>query len=65
GELDTPLKDWSHNWYQGPNRKLAVINQYQSDAACFLVAYPEAERGHYPLLETVNKARGERVRRNR
>ncbi|KAG2104313.1 uncharacterized protein F5147DRAFT_638301 [Suillus discolor] len=78
--LKTPLKDWPQEWYQGPNRKLAMqyqnravvarefINHYQSDEALFLAAYPEAERGHTPLLAAVNKARaarGERVRRNK
>jgi hypothetical protein len=42
--------------------------RYESNEARFLAAYPEAKRGHYPLLEAVNKARaarGERIRRNR
>ncbi|KAG1770563.1 hypothetical protein EV702DRAFT_1249024 [Suillus placidus] len=78
--LKMPLKDWPQGWYQGPNRKLAMqyqnravvarefINHYQSDEALFLAAYPEAKRGHTPLLAAVNKARaarGERVRRNK
>ncbi|KAG1780203.1 hypothetical protein EV702DRAFT_1266678 [Suillus placidus] len=67
--LKTPLKDWPQGWYQGPNWKLAMqyqnravvahefINHYQSDEALFLAAYPEAKRGHTPLLAAVNKAR--------
>ncbi|KAG2339458.1 hypothetical protein BDR05DRAFT_951218 [Suillus weaverae] len=78
--LKTPLKDWLQGWYQGPNWKLAMqyqnravvacefINHYQSDEALFLAAYPEAKRGHTPLLAAINKARaarGERVCRNK
>ncbi|KAG1770851.1 hypothetical protein EV702DRAFT_1270992 [Suillus placidus] len=78
--LKTPLKDWPQGWYQGPNWKLVMqyqnravvarefINHYQSDEALFLAAYPEAKRGHTPLLAAVNKARaarGERIRHNK
>ncbi|KAG2351498.1 hypothetical protein BDR07DRAFT_1501225 [Suillus spraguei] len=67
--LTTPLKDWPREWYQGANRRFAskyhqratialeFINQYESNEACFLAAYPEAELGHTQLLKAVNKAR--------
>ncbi|KAG2131401.1 uncharacterized protein EDB93DRAFT_1108102 [Suillus bovinus] len=73
--LKTPLKDWPQEWYQGLNWKLAMqyqnraivahefINHYQSDEALFLAAYPEAERGHTPLLAAINKARAVRGER--
>ncbi|KIK32078.1 hypothetical protein CY34DRAFT_760908 [Suillus luteus UH-Slu-Lm8-n1] len=67
--LTTPLKDWPKKWYQGANRRFAskyhqratialeFINQYESNEAHFLAAYPEAELGHTQLLKAVNKAR--------
>ncbi|KAG1836898.1 hypothetical protein F4604DRAFT_1602155 [Suillus subluteus] len=66
--LTTPLKDWPREWYQGANRQFAskyhqratialeFINQYDSNEAHFLAAYPEAELGHTQLLKAVNKA---------
>ncbi|KAG1868094.1 hypothetical protein C8R48DRAFT_771798 [Suillus tomentosus] len=70
--LTTPLKDWPREWYQGANRRFAskyhqratialeFINQYESNEARFLAAYPEAELGHTQLLKAVNKARAAR-----
>ncbi|KAG1718424.1 uncharacterized protein EDB91DRAFT_1066652 [Suillus paluster] len=78
--LTTPLKDWPRHWYQGANRRFAskyhqratialeFINQYESNEARFLAAYPEAELGHTQLLKAVNKARaarGDRISRNK
>ncbi|KAG1879967.1 hypothetical protein F4604DRAFT_1679111 [Suillus subluteus] len=78
--LTTPLKDWPREWYQGANQQFAskyhqratialeFINQYDSNEARFLAAYPEAELGHTQLLKAVNKARtarGERVSRTK
>ncbi|KAG1848957.1 hypothetical protein DFJ58DRAFT_729717 [Suillus subalutaceus] len=78
--LTTPLKDWPREWYQGANRwftskyhqratiALEFINQYESNEAHFLAAYPEAEFGHTQLLKAVNKARtarGDRISRNK
>ncbi|KAG1848191.1 hypothetical protein C8R48DRAFT_569353, partial [Suillus tomentosus] len=78
--LTTPLKDWPKEWYQGANRRFAskyhqratialeFINQYESNEARFLAAYPEAELGHTQLLKAVNMARaarGDRISRNK
>ncbi|KAG1723917.1 uncharacterized protein EDB91DRAFT_1063111 [Suillus paluster] len=78
--LTTPLKDWLREWYQGANRRfmskyhqrvtimLEFINQYESNKARFLAAYPEAKLGHTQLLKAVNKActaRGDRISCNK
>ncbi|KAG1858189.1 hypothetical protein F4604DRAFT_1685051 [Suillus subluteus] len=72
--------DWPREWYQGMNRwfaskyhqratiALEFINQYESNEARFLAAYPEAELGHTQLLKAVNKARaarGDHISRNK
>ncbi|KAJ8595134.1 hypothetical protein M405DRAFT_807732, partial [Rhizopogon salebrosus TDB-379] len=78
--LNTPLKDWPKEWYQGANRwfaskyywratmALEFVNQYHLNEAHFLAAYPEAELRHTQLLKAVNEARvarGERVSRRK
>ncbi|KIK79780.1 hypothetical protein PAXRUDRAFT_833918 [Paxillus rubicundulus Ve08.2h10] len=75
-DLHTPLKDWPPEWTQGANRLFAVkyferstialkfINNYESDEARFLAAYPQAERGHTALLYAINAARRERGERS-
>ncbi|KAG2039432.1 hypothetical protein BDR03DRAFT_980921 [Suillus americanus] len=72
--------DWPWEWYQGANRRFAskyhqratialeFINQYESNEARFLAAYPEAELGHTQLLKAINKARtarGDRTSHNK
>ncbi|KAG1888119.1 hypothetical protein F4604DRAFT_1674537 [Suillus subluteus] len=79
-DIVTHWLDWPREWCQGANRQFAskyhqratitleFINQYDSNEARFLAAYPEAELGHTQLLKAVNKARtarGERVSRTK
>ncbi|KAG2091356.1 uncharacterized protein F5147DRAFT_840840 [Suillus discolor] len=81
GVIDAVMtEDSDREWYQGANRRFAskyhqratialeFINQYKSNEARFLTAYPEAELGHTQLLKAINKARtarGERVSRSK